>query len=51
MGQTHCGAPSGIALSEDEGRAFVFCRSSRDLAIVDLAAHDGHAQTLQSARA
>ena len=39
-GETHCGAPAGVALSADEGRAFVYCRSSRDLAIVDLDAYD-----------
>jgi cytochrome c peroxidase len=36
VAETRCGAPSGIALSADNGRAFVWCRSSRDLAIVDL---------------
>ena len=39
-GETRCGAPTGLALSADEGRAFVFCRGSRDLAIVDLDAYD-----------
>jgi len=33
---TDCGAPSGIALSEDESTAFVFCRSSNTLAVVAL---------------
>jgi YVTN family beta-propeller protein len=31
-----CGAPSGIALSADEALAYVFCRSTDDLAIVSL---------------
>jgi mono/diheme cytochrome c family protein len=35
-GATKCGAPSGIALSRDEKTAFVWCRSTGDLAIVDL---------------
>lgn len=30
------GAPTGIALSEDEGTAFVFCRTTFDLVKVDL---------------
>jgi cytochrome c peroxidase len=38
-GETRCGAPAGVALSEDEGTAFVFCRSSRDLAIVGLSTY------------
>lgn len=42
-GATRCGAPTGIALSEDEGTAFVFCRSSHDLAIVRLDAYDKRA--------
>lgn len=35
-----CAAPSGIALSADESMAYVFCRSTYDLAIVTLDAHD-----------
>lgn len=31
-----CGAPSGVALSTDERTAYVFCRSTYDLAIVSL---------------
>jgi DNA-binding beta-propeller fold protein YncE/mono/diheme cytochrome c family protein len=31
-----CGAPSGVALSADERTAYVFCRSTYDLAIVAL---------------
>ncbi|MRG92413.1 hypothetical protein [Polyangium spumosum] len=42
-GDTRCGAPTGIALSEDEATAFVFCRSSHDLAIVRLDAYDKRA--------
>ncbi len=34
---TTCGAPSGVALSEDEATAFVFCRSTYHLAVVPLA--------------
>jgi hypothetical protein len=34
------GAPSAIALSTDEATAYVFCRSTDDLAIVALDAHD-----------
>ncbi|MEQ9322242.1 MAG: c-type cytochrome, partial [Polyangiaceae bacterium] len=33
---TDCGAPSGLALSEDESRAYVFCRSTATLAEVQL---------------
>lgn len=33
-----CGAPSGVALSVDERTAYVFCRSTYDLAIVSLRA-------------
>jgi cytochrome c peroxidase len=35
-GDTRCGAPSGLALSADESQAYVFCRSTGDLAIVAL---------------
>lgn len=31
-----CGAPAGLALSADESTAYVFCRSTYDLAIVPL---------------
>ena len=31
-----CGAPAGLALSEDDKLAYVFCRSTYDLAIVTL---------------
>jgi DNA-binding beta-propeller fold protein YncE/mono/diheme cytochrome c family protein len=31
-----CGAPSGVALSDDENEAWVFCRSTYDLATVRL---------------
>jgi cytochrome c peroxidase len=34
------GAPSGIALSADEKTAYVFCRSTYDIAVVALAAPD-----------
>ena len=36
VSDTDCGAPSGLALSEDEARAFVFCRSTATLAEVVL---------------
>jgi mono/diheme cytochrome c family protein len=39
-----CGAPTGIALSEDEQHAWVFCRSTYDLATVKLDLHDGGEQ-------
>jgi DNA-binding beta-propeller fold protein YncE len=32
-----CGAPAGLALSPDETTAYVFCRSTYDLAVVPLA--------------
>lgn len=35
-GQTGCGAPSGVALSADEATAWVFCRSTDQLATVPL---------------
>jgi DNA-binding beta-propeller fold protein YncE len=41
IGKTRCGAPAGIALSADEALAYVFCRSTGDLAIVTLDAFDG----------
>jgi cytochrome c peroxidase len=41
VGVTRCGAPTGIALSADETKAFVFCRGSRHLASVELDAYDG----------
>jgi DNA-binding beta-propeller fold protein YncE len=31
-----CGAPSGVALAEDEGTAYVWCRSTYDVATVPL---------------
>jgi len=33
-----CGAPAGVALSADETTAYVFCRSTYDLAVVPLVA-------------
>lgn len=39
-GDTRCGAPTGLALSADESQAFVFCRSTGDLAVVALDTHD-----------
>ncbi len=36
-GARTCGAPSGLALSEDEDTAYVFCRATYDFARVDLA--------------
>lgn len=36
----HGGAPSGIALSADEKLAYVFCRTTSDLAVVPLVALD-----------
>jgi DNA-binding beta-propeller fold protein YncE/mono/diheme cytochrome c family protein len=33
---THCGAPSGLALSPDETQLYVFCRSTYDVAVVEL---------------
>jgi cytochrome c peroxidase len=33
---TRCGAPTGVALSEDEQTAWVFCRSTASLAVVHL---------------
>jgi cytochrome c peroxidase len=35
-GASRCGAPSGIAVSADELEAYVFCRSTGDLAVVTL---------------
>ncbi len=32
----HCGAPTGLALSEDEQTLYVFCRSTYDVATVSL---------------
>jgi hypothetical protein len=34
-----CGAPTGVALSEDEDTAYVYCRSTDSLAVVPLDAH------------
>ena len=36
-GSTKCGAPSAVALSADEARAYVYCRSTDGIASVDLA--------------
>jgi cytochrome c peroxidase len=33
---THCGAPTGIALSKDERKLYVFCRATNDLAAIKL---------------
>lgn len=33
---SRCGAPTGLAISDDEKRAFVFCRSTTSLAVVSL---------------
>lgn len=33
---TLCGAPSGVTLSADDRLAYVFCRSSREVAVVEL---------------
>lgn len=35
---SECGAPSGIALSDDENTAWVFCRSTYDIVALDLSA-------------
>ncbi len=40
-GARTCGAPSGVALSEDESTAYVFCRSTYDFARVTLSADPG----------
>lgn len=37
---TRGGAPSGLALSADEGALFVWCRTTFDVARVDLATHE-----------
>lgn len=34
--ETRCGAPSGVALSADETKAYVFCRSTHTLATIAL---------------
>jgi len=39
-GATRCGAPTGLALSADEATAYVFCRSTDDLATVKLDTYD-----------
>jgi len=39
--RAHGSAPQGIALSEDEDQAYVFCRGSDDLVVVNLAPADG----------
>ena len=38
----HGAAPAGIALSEDEDQAYVFCRASYDVMIVKLSPTDGN---------
>lgn len=35
---THCGAPSGLAFDADETKLHVFCRSTYDVAVIDLEA-------------
>jgi DNA-binding beta-propeller fold protein YncE len=40
------GAPSGIALSEDEGTAYVYCRTTDELAVVRLVEGDGYYETV-----
>jgi DNA-binding beta-propeller fold protein YncE len=43
---SRCGAPSGLAVSDDEKRAFVLCRSTTSLAVVKLDAPPApHGQT------
>jgi cytochrome c peroxidase len=37
--RTSCGAPSGVALSDDEDTAWVLCRGTRELMIVPLAGY------------
>lgn len=37
---SECGAPSGVALSEDENTAYVFCRSTYDVVALDLSPAD-----------
>lgn len=44
-GDSHCGAPSGIALSDDEATAYVWCRSTATLAVVELGAGGAHMAT------
>jgi cytochrome c peroxidase len=39
--RAHGAAPQGFALSEDEDQAYVFCRGSDDLVVVNLAPEDG----------
>ena len=46
-GATHCGAPSGVALSADDAYAYVLCRSTGDLAIVRL---DGYRNLVRDPR-
>jgi hypothetical protein len=41
-GAAGCGAPSGIAVSDDERTAWVHCRSTDDIVAVDLAPSDVH---------
>jgi DNA-binding beta-propeller fold protein YncE/mono/diheme cytochrome c family protein len=44
----HGGAPSGIALSIDESKAYVFCRTTADLAVVPLVPLDEHTDPLDT---
>ena len=45
-----CGAPTGVALAEDEAAAYVFCRSTHELAYVPLSSHDGKASSKDKER-
>jgi cytochrome c peroxidase len=40
------GAPAGLVLSQDESQAYVFCRSTYDLAVVELLPDDGRYRSL-----
>ncbi|NUO48240.1 MAG: hypothetical protein HOV80_05205, partial [Polyangiaceae bacterium] len=40
------GAPSGLALSEDEQTAYVYCRTTDELAVVRLVEGDGYYETV-----
>jgi cytochrome c peroxidase len=48
-GVTNCGAPTGVALAEDEATAYLYCRSSDSLAAVELAAAPGKLNERQRA--
>ena len=41
MGQLRCGAPSGLALSQDERQVYVYCRSTHNLLRLHLRVADG----------